>query len=134
MQLAHQSGATARIRFVGALNDVAPAYGAADAFVLPTLYDPFPNVILEAMASGLPVITSEKSGGAELIAPGRSGYVCDALDLNALAAHMRALLPQERHAAMGRSAREIVLPYTFDAMSSRLRSLYESLLQSRPTV
>ncbi len=132
--LADQCGAAARIRFLGALKDVTPCYGAADVFVLPTLYDPFPNVILEAMASGLPVITSTKSGGAELIEPGSSGYVCDALDIDALAAHMRASSPQDRHTAMGRRAREIVLPYTFDAMSARLRSLYESLLQNRPTV
>jgi UDP-glucose:(heptosyl)LPS alpha-1,3-glucosyltransferase len=91
-------------------------------------------VILEAMASGLPVITSTKSGGAELIEPGSSGYVCDALDLDALAAHMRASLPHDRHTAMGRRAREIVLPYTFEAMSARLRLLYESLLQNRPAV
>ena len=103
-------------------------------FVLPTLYDPFPNVILEAMASGLPVITSTKSGGAELIEPDESGFVCDALDSDALAANMHSLLPKNRHAEMGRRAREIVLPYTFDAMSARLRSLYESLLRQRPAV
>lgn len=133
-QLAYQRGVATRIRFLGALNDVAPCYGAADAFVLPTLYDPFPNVILEAMASGLPVITSEKSGGAELIEPGKSGYVCDALDIDALAGHMRSLLGKGRHTEMGRMAREMVLPYTFDALSARLRSLYESLLQQHPAV
>ena len=132
--LADQCGAAARIRFLGALKDVTPCYGAADVFVLPTLYDPFPNVILEAMASGLPVITSTKSGGAELIEPGKSGYICDALDIDALAGHMRSLLVQDRHTEMGRMAREIVLPYTFDAMSARLQTLYESLLRPPPAV
>ena len=132
--LADQCGAAARIRFLGALKEVAPCYGAADVFVLPTLYDPFPNVTLEAMASGLPVITSAKSGGAELIEPGKSGYVCDALDIDALARHMRSLLGKGRHTEMGRMAREMVLPYTFDALSARLRSLYESLLQQHPAV
>ncbi len=132
--LADQCGAAARIRFLGALKDVTPCYGAADVFVLPTLYDPFPNVILEAMASGLPVITSTKSGGAELIEPGKSGYICDALDIDALAGHMRSLLAQDRHTEMGRMAREIVLPYTFDAMSARLQTLYESLLRPPPAV
>ena len=132
--LADQCGAAARIRFLGALKDVTPCYGAADVFVLPTLYDPFPNVILEAMASGLPVITSTKSGGAELIEPGKSGYICDALDIDALAGNMRSLLVQDRHTEMGRMAREIVLPYTFDAMSARLQTLYESLLRPPPAV
>jgi UDP-glucose:(heptosyl)LPS alpha-1,3-glucosyltransferase len=133
-KLAYRRGAAARIRFLGALKDVAPCYGAADAFVLPTLYDPFPNVVLEAMASGLPVITSTKSGGAELIEPDRNGYVCDALDVEALAGHMGSLLPRDRAAEMGRRAREIVLPYTFDAMSARLRCLYDVLLRERATV
>ena len=133
-KLAYQRGVAARIRFLGALKDVGPCYGAADVFVLPTLYDPFPNVILEAMASGLPVITSHKSGGAELIEAGKSGYVCDALDVNEMAAYMRSLLAKDCHTQMGRRAREIVLPYTFDALSARLRSLYESLLQQRPAV
>ncbi len=133
-QLADQRGVSARIRFLGALKDVAPCYGAADVFVLPTLYDPFPNVILEAMASGLPVITSTKSGGAELVEPGKSGYICDALDIDALAGHMRSLLVKDRHTEMGRMAREMVLPYTFDALSARLRSLYETLLPQRPAV
>jgi UDP-glucose:(heptosyl)LPS alpha-1,3-glucosyltransferase len=133
-KLAYHRGSASRIRFLGALTDVAPCYGAADVFVLPTLYDPFPNVILEAMAGGLPVITSKKSGGAELIEQDRSGYVCDALDVNALARHMRSLLAKDCRTEMGRRAREIVLPYTFDAMSARLRTLYESLLRERPAV
>jgi UDP-glucose:(heptosyl)LPS alpha-1,3-glucosyltransferase len=133
-KLADQFGVAAQIRFLGALTDVAPCYGAADVFVLPTLYDPFPNVVLEAMASGLPVITSKKSGGAELIEPGRNGYVCDALDVDTLGGHMRSLLAPDRAGEMGRCAREVVLPYTFDAMSARLRSLYDTLLHKRAAV
>lgn len=134
VKLASDRGVAARTRFLGALADVVPCYGAADVFVLPTLYDPFPNVILEAMASGLPVITSEKSGGAELIEPDKSGYVCDALNVNVLAGKMHSLLTKERNGEMGRRAREIVLPYTFDAMSAQLRALYETLLLQRPAV
>jgi UDP-glucose:(heptosyl)LPS alpha-1,3-glucosyltransferase len=133
-KLARERRVAERTRFLGALKDVTPCYGAADVFVLPTLYDPFPNVILEAMASGLPVITSEKSGGAELIEPDKSGYVCDALDINAIANHMRSFLDNDSAMEMGRRAREIVLPYTFEAMSTRLRALYESLLRRHPAV
>ena len=45
-------GVAERVRFVGAVSDVRPFLAAADAFVLPTLYDPFPNAALEAMAAG----------------------------------------------------------------------------------
>lgn len=50
-------------------------YGAADAFVFPTANDPFGMVVLEAMASGLPVFSSDKAGAAELITHGRDGFV-----------------------------------------------------------
>lgn len=50
-------------------------YAAADVFILPTLYDPFANVTLEAMAAGLPVITTADNGGSEAIEQGVHGYV-----------------------------------------------------------
>ena len=105
-----------------------PYYGAADALVLPTLYDPFPNVALEAMASGLPVITSTTSGAAELIANGHNGYVCDALDVETLAAHLRAV--GRSRCATRRlcvEARRTVEPLTLAAMSRQWLELYERL-------
>jgi len=77
-------GIAARVRFVGGVSDVRPFLAAADAFVLPTLYDPFPNAVLEAMAAGLPVVTSTRCGAAEIVAEGETGFVRDALDIDAL--------------------------------------------------
>ncbi len=118
-----------RVLFVGAQQDVKPYYGAADALVLPTLYDPFPNVALEAMASGLPVITSLKSGAAELIENGANGYMCDALDVPALTAHLRSVTPQTA-GIMGMRARATVASMTLERMSAALLDLYNSLLHS----
>ena len=125
--LAEKLGLGARVQFLGALPDVKPYYGAADALLLPTLYDPFPNVALEAMASGLPVITSTTSGAAELIANGHNGYACDALDTETLAAHMQAAAVPERHAALCEAARRTVEPLTLAAMSRQWLALYERL-------
>jgi UDP-glucose:(heptosyl)LPS alpha-1,3-glucosyltransferase len=50
-------------------------YAAADVFLLPTLYDPFANVTLEALAAGLPVITSAQNGASEIIEKGKNGFV-----------------------------------------------------------
>ena len=103
-------------------------YGAADAFVLPTLYDLFPNAILEAMACGLPVVTSDRCGAAELVAEHGAGGVCGARDIGAIAAAMRALLDRHTRARAGARALDAVRPLTPDAMAARLIELYERLL------
>ncbi len=77
--LAEKCGIRDKIVFLGAREDVEKFYGAADVFVLPTLYDPFSNATLEAMASGIPVITTKNNGAAELIENGREGYVMEDL-------------------------------------------------------
>lgn len=123
-------GLNARVHFAGGQNDVKPFYGAADALAFPTLYEPFGNVVLEAMACALPVITSAKAGAAELIEDGVNGYVCDALDVPALGRAMQVLCSHERCADMGAAARRTAEPYTFDAMSKSLIALYESLLEA----
>ena len=117
-----------RALFAGPEQDPGPWYAMADCFVLPTLYDPFPNAALEAMACGLPVITSTSCGAAEFVVEGRSGFVCDALDVEALAAHMGRI----EHASaqsMGEQARAAVSGMGLAAMAGRLLELYDSLLQ-----
>ena len=71
---AHALGLSGRVRFLGARKDVEPWYGAADAFVLPTLYDPFPNAALEALACGLPVVAFDTGSLSELV-PAGAGYI-----------------------------------------------------------
>ena len=53
----------------------------ADAFVLPALYDSFPDAAMEALACGLPVVTSTRSGAAELVTEHDAGFVCDSRDV-----------------------------------------------------
>lgn len=75
-----------RVLFAGRQSSIAKFYGAGDLFVLPTVYEPFPNVNLEAMACGTPVITTATAGGADIIEPGRNGYaIPDAWSVDALA-------------------------------------------------
>jgi len=121
-------GLARRVLFLGRQADVRPFYGAADALVLPTLYDPFPNVALEAMAAGLPVVTSTKSGAAELIDEGKNGYVCDALDHVALSERLRRLMEVAARAEMAGAARRTVEDLSLGVMGQRLRSLYTGLL------
>src|SRR5439155_10302103 len=84
-QLVNSRGIASRVHFAGAQEDVRPWYGSADSFALASLYDPFPNAALEAMACGLPVIATPQCGTAEVIEEGKNGFVVDALDIAALA-------------------------------------------------
>ena len=82
-----------RVQFLGPIRDVQALYAAADIFVAPTLYDPFSNACLEALAAGLPVLTTPANGFAEIIEPGLEGDVFDTADRtegNALAALLTA--------------------------------------------
>ena len=126
--LARGLGVDARVHFAGATDDVAPWYGMADAFVLPTLYDPFPNAAMEAFASGLPVLTSSKSGAAELVIEGVNGSVFDALDAPALARAIALFDDEARLAAASRAARAAVAAMTPQAMAAELVALYAELV------
>ena len=125
---ARAAGVAERVAFAGAVDDVRPLLGAADAFVLPTLYDPLPNACLEAMAAGLPVITSTQCGAAELLIANECGIVADALDTSAVAAAMTRLLDPTLRTAMGARARSAVAPLTREAMAAQLLALYKTSL------
>lgn len=127
-RLAARLGVAGRVHFAGGVEDVLPWYHAADALVLPTLYDPFPNVALEAMACGLPVLTSHTCGAAELIDEGDNGFVCDALDEAGIAAALERLSAPGFAAQAGARARQSVEAFGLEAMSARLIALYRQLL------
>lgn len=125
-RLAHALGAADAVRFTGPQNEVLPYYQGADAFVLPTLYDPQSNAVLEAMACGLPAITSTGCGVAELLTPA-SGHVVDAFDIAALADAMADLARAEHARALGREARRAIEPYSLERMTDDYLALYARL-------
>jgi UDP-glucose:(heptosyl)LPS alpha-1,3-glucosyltransferase len=71
---------SARAQFVGEVADLRPIYAASDVFILPTIYDPFSNACLEALASGLPVITTRANGFSEIMEDRIHGSIVDAAD------------------------------------------------------
>lgn len=126
--LARTLGCGSRIHFFGMQHETLPFYQMADGLLLPTLYDPFPNVILEAMSCGLPVITSTRCGGAEFITQGKNGYFCDALDIASLQEAIMALPARALGSTQGLLSREKIMPCTSTQLSSQLIDLYQKVM------
>lgn len=126
-KLSELLGLTRRVLFTGPLKDVRPWYGAADGFVLPTLYDPCPNAALEALACGLPVVTSTTCGAQEWVRAGENGWVVDAVDIDGLAHRLDDLAGLAGDAGVRAAARRVAEPLTLQAMADRLLALYRAL-------
>jgi UDP-glucose:(heptosyl)LPS alpha-1,3-glucosyltransferase len=128
--LANKLGLSQRVHFTGPLKDVRPWYGAADGFVLPTLYDPCPNAALEALACGLPLLTSTTCGAQEWVQSGVNGWVVDAINQPELVNHLDDLASLAGNTAARSAARASVEALTLPAMAERLLALYRSLCQA----
>ncbi len=115
-----------RARFLGRRADTAALYAASDALILPTLYDPFPNACLEAMASGIPVIVSRVAGVSEII-DGDSIVVEDPSDVEALAAAVRRLEDPGHRRAMGEAARRKALLHPPSRVVEETLRVYEEV-------
>ena len=124
-KLAQTLGVDDRVLFLGAQTDVKPFYGAADVFVLPTLYDPFPNAALEALACGLPLVTTTTCGAAELV-NADNGVVIGAGNATALAESLDVLYG--RAPAMRDAARASVAHLELTSMAAQLMALYSRLV------
>jgi sugar transferase (PEP-CTERM/EpsH1 system associated) len=113
----------------GERNDVADILRGLNCFVLPSLAEGISNTILEAMASGLPVIATRVGGNAELVAEGTTGRLVPAADADAMAAAIVELAEEPARAAdAGRNARlEVQKQFSMDAMESAYRGLYDRL-------
>jgi UDP-glucose:(heptosyl)LPS alpha-1,3-glucosyltransferase len=124
-KLAQTLGIDQRVMFLGPQEDVRPFYGAADVFALPTIYDPLPNAALEALACGLPVLTTSTCGAAELL-NSQSGVVVEAGDATAIAAGLDDLCA--RAPTMRDAARASVTALDPAGMAAQLVALYSRLV------
>ena len=128
-RLAEAEGVGDRTRFVPATANIGQCYAAADVFLFPTFYDAFGLVAAEAMASGLPVITSRAAGAAELIEHGESGWLtADPWDPDQIAEGLRALAadPGLRQ-RMGSAARSKIEAYTWDRTAEETMAVYREV-------
>jgi len=124
VRLARRLGVEERVRFVG-IQEPDRFYGASDLLLLPTHFDPCANVTLEALACGLPVITSVQNGACELLTPGVDGfYVRDALDAAQMAGFVEYFMDPARLQRASRAARDLALHHT---LSRQYREIMDVL-------
>ncbi len=124
-------GLEGRVHFLGKVTDMPALMRAVDLFVFPSRYEAMSLVILEAMASGLPVLTARTAGGAEIL--GQGGRVLDdPNDAATLAQWMRDLADDaELRQRMGAAGREIAERYTWERMATAYLALYDELLSTK---
>jgi UDP-glucose:(heptosyl)LPS alpha-1,3-glucosyltransferase len=106
-RLAKELGVEGRLRFLGSAQRIEEVYGRSDILVHPAIYEPFSNTCLEAMACGLPVVTSRINGASEIVRPGENGKVVEnPADIPELAAAIQYFLDPAIRAKAGALARQ----------------------------
>jgi len=131
-KLADQLCFTARVTFWGPQKNVMPFYAAADIFALPTWYDPFPTVVLEALASGLPVITTAQCGAAEVIRRGREGFILSSPQaIPELAGYLTKLYHPSQRGVMSLNARKKAEEFPTERTVRELDELYQKVINMK---
>lgn len=125
--LATRLGVRKRLRFLGPQIDPLPFYAAADIMLLPSIYDPFPSAVIEALACGLPVVTSTSCGGRDPIAKLDPRLVCDPFDFDGLAAAIDHASELATLPSTSMAARTIAEDYDAGQMVDRLLILFREL-------
>jgi UDP-glucose:(heptosyl)LPS alpha-1,3-glucosyltransferase len=114
-KIAGRLGVADGVIFAGETKEPEKLYAAADIFVLPTRYDPFSNAVLEAMACGLPSITTKENGLAEIIKDGEDGFVMRRPDDSmGMAASLAYLSCEKAREEVGFAARNKAKGFTWD--------------------
>jgi len=128
--LARDLGLARQVEFRGAVAETDALYRESDIFVLTSDWEGTPNVILEAMASGLPVVATRVGGVPEIVQHGVTGYLVDPGDENALAEALSILIGDcQLRREMGRRARRYVEEnHSPQRLGAFLQELYEAAL------
>ena len=133
-RLATDLGIGARVHFPGYRAQLLPVYAAFDLFVLTSRREGLPNSVLEAMAMGLPVVTTDVAGTKELVVHGQTGFVLPQGDVQGLAQAMLSLVDNTQlRQCLGRAGRQRVeQEFSFTGRLQRIEALYARLLGLLP--
>lgn len=124
--MAKQLGVADRVHFLGLRRDMAPLMRSSDSFVFPSRYEACSLVLLEAAASGKPVVTARTAGGSELIDEASGIVLENPDDVDALAEAMKRLsADRDLREEMGRRARAVAEQHSWDRMAREYLALYD---------
>ena len=127
-------GLADRVRLLGTRRDIPELLNAADAFVLPSLWEGMPLTLLEAGAVGLPIVATDVGGNSEIVLESKTGYLVPVRDTAALAeAMLRVMrLSDADRFTMGQAGREhVVQNFDLERVVDRWEALYRELLQQK---
>jgi UDP-glucose:(heptosyl)LPS alpha-1,3-glucosyltransferase len=131
-RLARSLGIDTSVHFLGFHPDIRECYASSDFFVLPTYYDPCSLVVLEALAFGLPVITTLNNGASELMTDGVHGYVLNSPDgTGELVRALDHMTDDRKRAAMSAEAAKLGQEQTFDRHVEGLISVFQEVAASK---
>jgi UDP-glucose:(heptosyl)LPS alpha-1,3-glucosyltransferase len=127
-RLAERLGVAEFVHFLGFHDDVRECYWSSDFFVLPTYYDPCSLVVLEALACGLPVITTACNGASELMTDGRQGFVLTSPDAQGeLVAALDHMADDDRRRMMAAEAEALGRAQTFEKHVASLLKVFQDV-------
>jgi len=133
-KMVRQNGLEDSIIFTGYREDVAEVMATFDIALLTSLWEGLPQVLVQAAASGKPIVTFAVEGAKEVVKDGVNGFIVPSKDVDSLVEKVEYLLSDlEKARAMGRQGREIIGDqWTVEAMQEKTRKLYDELVAKLP--
>ena len=130
--LANSLGLGEKVKFLGLVKEVDALYAAADFLVLPSLYEPFSNTCLEAMAGGVPALTTRGNGVSEILKNGLEDLIIeDPFDREEMVRKIRALISKERRQAFSSRVYQLARKFSMSWHLDEVVKLYELALKKK---
>lgn len=121
MNMARQWCLAERVKFIGPVEGIERYYAASDLLILPTLYEPMANAVLEALATGIPVVTSRDCGNSEILTNGEDGWIVnDPTNDREIALNVKAALDSSWNQETERRARKKAEQFTLQRTAGEI--------------
>lgn len=127
-KIAKKLGVRGRFVYGGFTDKISEYFAAGDIFLFPTLYEPFGLVVLEAMASGLPVVVSQEAGAAELVENGKHGLLLNnPKDSDEIAEKVNYLIDNNLIRKFGKNARREAEKHTWERTAKEMLKVFKEV-------